>query len=94
MKVFNREEILRFQDTHSDSVESLSNWYQETCQANWASSAEVRSRYPRASILDKRRVVFRIKGNHYRLLASIYYDRKVVYIEGVWTHAEYDKITL
>lgn len=94
MKVFNQQELQRFQRAHTDSADPLSDWYNEASRANWSSSAEVKSRYPRAGILDKRRVVFRIKGNHYRLLASIYYERKMVFIEGIWTHAEYDKMSL
>lgn len=36
-------------------------------------------------------VVFNIKGNHYRLIAAIHYNTKLVYILEVMTHVEYDK---
>ncbi|MBS9392988.1 MAG: type II toxin-antitoxin system HigB family toxin [Dolichospermum sp. LBC05a] len=32
-----------------------------------------------------------IKGNKYRLIASINYENQVIYIKYVLTHAEYDK---
>jgi mRNA interferase HigB len=38
------------------------------------------------------RVVFNIKGNHYRLVVRINYAYRVVYIRFVGTHAEYDRI--
>jgi mRNA interferase HigB len=38
------------------------------------------------------RVVFNIKGNHYRLVVKIHYRTGVVYIRFVDTHKEYDRI--
>ena len=35
--------------------------------------------------------VFDIGGNKYRLIASIHYNRRKVYVRAVLTHAEYDR---
>ena len=35
--------------------------------------------------------VFNIGGNKYRLIASIHYNRKKVFIRAVLTHPEYDR---
>ncbi len=35
--------------------------------------------------------VFDIGGNKYRLIASIHYNRRKVYIRAVLTHTEYDR---
>jgi mRNA interferase HigB len=37
------------------------------------------------------RVIFNIKGNHYRLVVCVRYQNGIVYIEWVGTHAEYSK---
>ena len=37
-------------------------------------------------------MVFRIKGNRYRLVARINYERQIVLIKFIGTHAEYDRI--
>ena len=37
-------------------------------------------------------MVFRIKGNAYRLVVAVNYAYRVVYIRFVGTHAEYDRI--
>lgn len=34
--------------------------------------------------------MFNIGGNNYRLVAAIRYDRGIVYVRNVLTHAEYD----
>jgi mRNA interferase HigB len=51
-----------------------------------------RASYPKASILKGSRVVFNIKGNDYRLIASVKYQAGVLAIRFFGTHAEYDKI--
>ena len=35
--------------------------------------------------------VFNIKANKYRLIVSIDYEKQVIYIKYILTHAEYDK---
>ncbi len=37
------------------------------------------------------KTVFNIKGNAYRLITAIHYDRGRIYIRELLTHAEYDK---
>jgi mRNA interferase HigB len=36
-------------------------------------------------------MVFNLKGNRYRLIVSIDYERQVIYVKYVLTHGEYDK---
>ena len=43
-------------------------------------------------MLPHHRVVFNIKGNHYRLVVRIHYNTGIVFIRFVGTHAEYDRI--
>jgi hypothetical protein len=45
---------------------------------------------PKASILKAGRLVFNIKGNHYRLVARVQYQASVLVIRFFGTHAEYD----
>lgn len=91
MTVHGREMLIDFQAKHPDSADQLNAWYHEALRATWDTPAEVRSRYPRASIMKNNRVIFRIKGNHYRLLVAINYSKSIVLVEGVWTHADYNK---
>ena len=44
------------------------------------------------SIIANDRVVFNIKGNDYRLVVHVRYNRRRVYIRFIGTHAEYDAI--
>jgi mRNA interferase HigB len=35
--------------------------------------------------------VFDIGGNKYRLVAAVHFDRQILYVRHVFTHAEYDR---
>lgn len=48
--------------------------------------------YASASIIGAERVVFNIKGNAYRLVAAVDYQRAIVFIKWLGTHQEYDYI--
>lgn len=38
------------------------------------------------------RYVFNIRGNNYRLVAMIFFNKRTVFVRFIGTHAEYDKI--
>ncbi len=56
--------------------------------------AEIKRRYPSASVIDGERVVFNIGGNKYRLVVKIWFAGKTVWIKFVGTHKQYDKINV
>lgn len=87
------KKILRdFWEVHADSEQQLKAWYQETSKAEWTGPNQIKTQYPSASFLADNRVVFNIKGNHYRLIVKINYDHQMIWIRFIGTHAEYDKI--
>ena len=92
MRIFVKRTLQDFWERHSDAEETLRLWYNQTQQARWNTPAEVRADHPTASILRNDRVVFRIRGNDYRLVVHILYRYGRVYIRFVGTHAEYDRI--
>jgi mRNA interferase HigB len=71
---------------------ALDAWFSEVTKANWASSADVKQLYATASIVNAERIVFNIKGNDYRLVVAVDFERGIVWIKWIGTHKEYDKI--
>jgi mRNA interferase HigB len=71
---------------------ALDVWFAEVRNADWKSSAEVRCLYGLASIVSADRIVFNIKGNDYRLVASADFEKGIVWIKWVGTHRDYDRI--
>jgi mRNA interferase HigB len=92
MRIIARKALLEFWQQYPDSEEPLKVWYDIAKNATWKTPQDVKNQYRNASILQKGRVVFNIKGNSYRLVAWINYDYFTVYIRFIGTHKEYDKI--
>ncbi|AUT03982.1 hypothetical protein CLI64_28385 [Nostoc sp. CENA543] len=90
MHIISRKKLREFSQAHADSGEPLDNWYITASQATWGNLLEIQTVYPQAEAVSNF-TVFNIKGNKYRLITSINYERQIIYIKYVLTHAEYDK---
>jgi mRNA interferase HigB len=71
---------------------ALDAWFDEVRKARWRSTADVRRLYATASIVSADRIVFNIKGNSYRLVVSVDFERGIVWIKWLGTHRDYDRI--
>lgn len=83
-----------WEDDHADCEQPLKACFAEVSKAAWKSMAEIKRRYPSASVIDGERVVFNIGGNKYRLVVKIWFAGKTVWIKFVGTHKQYDKINV
>jgi mRNA interferase HigB len=92
MRIIAIRTLREFWTGHADAEQPLKAWYKEAEESDWSEPADIKGRYPSADILSGNRVVFNIKGNTYRLIVKIHYNRKITYIRFVGTHAEYDKV--
>lgn len=92
MRILTLGTLRDFGRRHPDSEDALDGWYRETRRAHWRTPAEVVARYPEASIVGSDRIVFRIRGNAYRLVVRVDYQYQRVYIRFVGTHAQYNHI--
>ena len=92
MRIIAKKILRDFWDRHPDSEQQLKSWYQETSKAKWKGPDDIKKAYPNASILQDNRIVFNIKGNHYRLIVRINYHYQMVWIRFIGTHAQYDRV--
>jgi mRNA interferase HigB len=73
---------------------ALEAWYDEVRRARWTSTPHVRRLYATASIVSAERIVFNIKGNDYRLVISVNFEKGVVWIKWLGTHKDYNRINV
>lgn len=92
MRIIGRRILREFWEKHPDATIALQTWFRDVEHASWISPADIKSVYRNASLVANNRVVFNIKGNHYRLVVLVVYQHGVVYIRFVGTHEEYDRI--
>ncbi len=98
MRIIARRTLREFVDGragHKDQPAlkaSLDAWFAEVGGANWANAADVKRLYATASIVSADRVVFNIKGNDYRLVVAVDFEKAIVWIKWIGTHKDYDRI--
>jgi mRNA interferase HigB len=59
MKVMSVKILREFWKNHADAEQPLKSWYEEANKASWGSPADVKARYPKASII--------MASQHYRV---------------------------
>ena len=71
---------------------ALDAWFDEVRKAKWSSTADVKRFYASASIVSSERIVFNIRGNAYRLVVAVDFEKGIVWIKRLGTHRDYDRI--
>jgi mRNA interferase HigB len=71
---------------------ALNAWFHEVHKARWRSTSDIKRLYATASVVSADRIVFNIKGNSYRLVVSVDFDKSIVWIKWIGTHRDYDRI--
>lgn len=98
MRVIARRTLRKFVESlsgHKDrsAVKAgLDAWFDEVRKALWTSAADVKRSYATASIVSAERIVFNVKGNAYRLVVAVDFEKGIVWIKWIGTHQAYDRI--
>ena len=98
MRIIARRTLRAFVETragHKDQPAlkaALDAWFDEVRRARWSGTADVKRLYRTASIVTSDRIVFNIKGNDYRLVAAVDFEKAIVWIKWIGTHRDYDNI--
>lgn len=92
MNVISYKKLKEFYEIHADSKNHLTAWFKTVKKANWKDLNALKTDFNNADLISDNRIVFNIKGNHYRLIVRINFEHKRMMIKWLGTHAEYDKI--
>ena len=98
MRIIARRTLREYVDSrarhrdHSALKAALAAWFDEVRKARWSSTADVKRLYASASVVSADRIVFNVRGNAYRLVVSVDFEKGIVWIKWLGTHAEYDRI--
>ncbi|MGH9574700.1 MAG: type II toxin-antitoxin system HigB family toxin [Candidatus Acidiferrales bacterium] len=89
MRIVSRKMIREATARHSEWGASLNAWYKIAKNADWKNFADARNSWRNSDVVGQF-VVFDISNNRCRLIATIEYKWKMVYIRAILSHAEYD----
>ena len=94
MKIIAISTLREFSEKHPQAEMPLRAWFADASRADWQNSSAVKTAHRNASFVGNNRVVFNIKGNDFRLVVAVHYNRRMMYVRFVGTHVEYDAINV
>ena len=94
MRVIAVSTLREFWKKHPQAEAPLRAWFADASRADWKNPAAIKAAHRNASFVGSNRVVFNIKGNDFRLVVAVHYNRRMIYIRFVGTHAEYNAINV
>ena len=92
MVIISKTILRNFGHERPDAINALNKWYDIVKAADWNDISDIQATFNSVDYVGNDRFVFNIKGNHYRLVAMIFFDIRTVYIRFIGPHSEYDKI--
>ena len=92
MRIISRSTLRDFWEKHADAETPLRVWFNEAKSATWKNFNQLKQQFGNASVVGNDRAVFNIKGNDYRLVVAIDYEKQIIWIRFIGTHKAYDKI--
>jgi mRNA interferase HigB len=94
MRIIARRTLKEFWTKHPAAEFPLTDWYEKTEDAIWLKPSDIKNTFRSADIINDKRVAFDIGGNKYRVVGSVNYYLKQVFVIWIGTHSEYDKIVV
>ena len=91
-RIFAKSTLKEYWEKHPDAEQYLKTWYDTAMNSDWRTPKEVKQTYVNASILKDSRIGFNIKGNSYRLVVKLNFEKQWIFVLFIGTHSEYDKI--
>lgn len=91
MQLVGKQALHIFMQRHADTRPGVTTWIAEVEDAKWYTPNDLKRRYPKASILSDRNVIFDFCWNKYRLWVVVSYKNQAVMVKRIGTHKEYDK---
>lgn len=76
---------------HADCRKWVANWISDAKRSHWKTTHDIKNRYPSASFLENRIVIFNVRGNEYRLVVQVTFNIGVVAIKWAGTHSQYER---
>jgi len=92
VRVISNRRLVDFAALHPDATVALKVWRKCVESNPIAHFANLKALFRSVDRVG-RFCVFDICGNRYRLIAAVHFDRQMLFVRHLFTHAEYDRWT-
>ncbi len=92
MRVITKKTINRYRECYPEADDKLKAWVALIEGNDFKHFPNLKEMFPRADFVPPDRVIFDIKGNHFRLITAFDFKRQAVFVKWFGWHKDYDKI--
>jgi mRNA interferase HigB len=93
MRVLSKKAVLDFIEKHPAADSPLQLWYTAACKCKADDLNSLKTTFGSVDYVPSQFYVFDVGGNNFRVVATIHFDRQMLFIRHVLTHKEYDEWT-
>jgi len=90
VNVIGKSGLRRLTAKHPGVESEALDWYRVAASASWTRFAGVRGDFPSADMIGQV-LVFNLAHNRYRLIATVFFATREIYVKDLLTHKEYDR---
>ena len=75
---------------HPATEVEVLQWYRVASASDWSCLTDVRNQFSAADLIGEV-LVFNIDRNRYRLITTVFFPTREIYVKALLTHKEYDR---
>jgi mRNA interferase HigB len=92
MRVYTTKTINAYRECYPEADDQLKAWVALIEGNEFKHFPELKNMIRSADFVKPDRVIFNIKGNHFRLVTAIDFKRQAIFVKWFGRHKDYDKI--
>ena len=90
MNVVRKSGLRKLTAKHPAVESDALDWYRVAASADWICFADVRGDLPSTDMIGEV-LVFNLAHNRYRLITTVFFATREIYVKDLLTHKEYDR---
>jgi mRNA interferase HigB len=90
VNVISKRGLRKWIEKHPATEAELLEWYTAAISADWTCFADIRAAFPDVDMVGQV-LIFDISHNRFRLIATVFFPGREIYVKALLTHKEYDR---
>ena len=92
MRIIATRTINAYRECYPEADGALKSWVAQIEGNDFKHFPDLKRMFPTADFVKPDRIIFNIKGNHFRLITAVDFKRQMVLIKWFGRHKDYNKI--
>ena len=92
MRIIATKTINAYRECYPEADDALRSWVALIKGNEFKHFPDLQNMFPGADFVAPDRVIFNIKGNHFRLISAFDFERQIAFVKWFGRHKDYNKI--